>query len=84
MMASTVEIILPVVPVCIRLPLTSSHIGKFCTSALSSRVTSYSSVGPKVSHGSALLQHSGFLPAGGAVLYEVYGVPFGFCARRVW
>ena len=36
-------------PVCMRLPLTSSHMASFCTLGTSSRVTSQGPIGPKVS-----------------------------------
>ena len=49
MISATVKIIVLVLPLCMRLPLTSSHIARFCTSGTSSRVTSHGPVGPKVS-----------------------------------
>ena len=38
-----------VLPVCMRSPLTSSHMSSFCGSGISSRVTSQGPIGPKVS-----------------------------------
>jgi hypothetical protein len=43
------KIIVEVDPVWRRLPLTSSHSDSFCTSAISSLVTSHGPSGPKVS-----------------------------------
>ncbi len=47
-MVATPKIIVLVEPVCIRLPSTSSHMDRFCTSGISSGVTSHGPSGPKV------------------------------------
>ena len=44
----TPKIIVAVEPLCIRSPLTSSHIASFCGSEISSAVTSHGPSGPKV------------------------------------
>ena len=49
MICATVKIIVAVVPVCMRLPFTSSHMSSFWTSSISSFVTIQGPVGPKVS-----------------------------------
>ena len=38
-----------VFPVCMRLPLTSSHMSRFCGSRISSLVTSHGPIGPALS-----------------------------------
>ena len=43
------KIIVRVLPVCRRTPLTSSHMSRFCTSLISSVVTSHGPSGPNVS-----------------------------------
>ena len=47
--AATPKIIVRVLPVCRRIPLTSSHMSRFCGSLISSVVTSQGPIGPKVS-----------------------------------
>ena len=53
--AATPKIIVRVLPVCRRSPLTSSHMSRFCGSLISSVVTSHGPIGPKVSQPLPLL-----------------------------
>ena len=56
MHVAILKIIVDVEPVWQRLPLTSSHIDSFCTSGISSLVTSHGPSGPKVSCDLPLVQ----------------------------
>ena len=53
--SATPKIMVRVLPVCLRTPLTSSHMSRFCGSLSSSVVTSHGPIGPKVSQPLPLL-----------------------------